>query len=218
MDLTANGLELVPIHKRPELISQCCDMINEEWPRSETYRLKTLESSCDNLPTSLALVQENNLVVGHCKLTKLPRISEACYAEVVVIDNKLRGKGLGRILMLAVEDFCKTVLQLKGIFLSTKGQEGFYEKLGYERCPPVTIYGGFEAFNEPIKSKSSTASFVPSRTDLLEASTSSVCCNNCSRSSNLFNMPLAPPPPPPPMPPTQNKTATPTKTFMKKMF
>ena len=27
------------IHKRPDLIDECCDLINSEWPRSKTARL-----------------------------------------------------------------------------------------------------------------------------------------------------------------------------------
>lgn len=44
---------VVPIHKHPELMSQCCRLINSEWPRSEVARMRSLEASCDNLPTSL---------------------------------------------------------------------------------------------------------------------------------------------------------------------
>lgn len=44
---------VVPIHKHPELMTQCCRLINSEWPRSEVARMRSLEASCDNLPTSL---------------------------------------------------------------------------------------------------------------------------------------------------------------------
>lgn len=44
---------VVPIHQHPELMSQCCRLINSEWPRSEVARMRSLEASCDNLPTSL---------------------------------------------------------------------------------------------------------------------------------------------------------------------
>lgn len=30
------------IHNRPDLIDECCDLINSEWPRSKTARLKLL--------------------------------------------------------------------------------------------------------------------------------------------------------------------------------
>lgn len=29
---------IVPLHKRPDLIPDCCTLLNSEWPRSETAR------------------------------------------------------------------------------------------------------------------------------------------------------------------------------------
>ena len=55
-------MELLPVHRAPydhkEAIKrQCCEILNDEWPRSETLRLRSLESSRDDLPMCLALVQ-----------------------------------------------------------------------------------------------------------------------------------------------------------------
>lgn len=33
------------------------------------------------------------------------------------------------------------MLDLDSVYLSTTDQEGFYEKIGYEYCAPVSMYG-----------------------------------------------------------------------------
>ena len=51
-------MELGPIHHdAAEIREQCCQMLNAEWPRSETLCWRMLDSSRDDLPMSLALVQ-----------------------------------------------------------------------------------------------------------------------------------------------------------------
>ena len=55
-------MELVPVHDAPfdhkaNIKMQCCEILNDEWPRSETLRLRSLDSSRDDLPMCLALVQ-----------------------------------------------------------------------------------------------------------------------------------------------------------------
>lgn len=30
--------KIIPLHKRPDLIPDCCTLLNSEWPRSETAR------------------------------------------------------------------------------------------------------------------------------------------------------------------------------------
>ncbi|CAH1967087.1 unnamed protein product [Acanthoscelides obtectus] len=136
------GISIFPLHKHKQYLSECCKLINDEWKRSETARLHSLESSCDSLPTSLVLVEDGR-VIGHLKLTPIPSIKDACFVESVVIARHLRGQGYGRILMRGAEDHCRTALQLRTVYLSTKGQEGFYAKLGYVLCKPVSIYGCF---------------------------------------------------------------------------
>lgn len=133
-------LGVVPLHKNPEHLMACCRLINDEWKRSETARLRSLECSSDNLPTCLILLR-NKQVIGHCKLTNIPSISDACFIESVVVDRSLRGQGYGTYLMQKAEEYCKKCLQLNTIYLSTKGQENFYKRLGYNVCAPISIYG-----------------------------------------------------------------------------
>lgn len=150
-----NNLVVVPLHKHQEYLSQCCTLINAEWKRSETARLRSLQSSSDFLPVNLILIQ-NKTVIGHLKLSKIPSKGHACFVESVVIDRQFRGQGYGSILMKEAEKHCQDNLHLKTIYLSTKGQELFYEKLGYAKCDSINIYGGFVAANYATNSVTTT--------------------------------------------------------------
>lgn len=134
--------EVVPIHKHPELLSQCCQLINSEWPRSEVARMRSLEASCDNMPTSLVLTRDRNqIVLAHLKLSPIPARLGSCFIESVVVDKQCRGQGLGRLIMKYAEEYCSEFLMLNSIYLSTIDQVGFYEKLSYIVCPAVNLYG-----------------------------------------------------------------------------
>lgn len=178
--MESENLTVLLLHKHPEYLRPCCELINDEWPRSETARMMSLQASCDQLPTSLILVNDSKQIIGHCKLTPIPAIPESCFIETVVISKTLRGKKLGSYLMKKVEEYCKTVLVLEKVYLSTKGQENFYAKLGYVICEPVSIYG----------------SGLPNSFKLLPPS------HKVDNSvPQVINTPKGvPPPPPPPMP------------------
>ncbi|KAL3289167.1 hypothetical protein HHI36_003603 [Cryptolaemus montrouzieri] len=133
-------LSIALLHERPEYMQECCNLLNDEWKRSDTARMRGLELSCDTLPTNLILL-ENKTLIGHLKLSSIPSITKGCFVESVVIQKPLRGKGYGTILMNMAEEYCKNCLNLKEVYLSTKGQEEFYRKLGYSECAPVSIYG-----------------------------------------------------------------------------
>lgn len=135
-------LTVVPLHLNKKYMSSCCNLINDEWKRSETARMRSLECSSDTLPTSLIMLKDEE-IIGHLKLSPIPSLRDACFVESVVIEKGLRGRGFGTVLMEKAEDYCRTYLQLKTIYLSTKGQEGFYSKLGYTECQPISIYGSY---------------------------------------------------------------------------
>ncbi|KAL1501995.1 hypothetical protein ABEB36_007210 [Hypothenemus hampei] len=132
---------VLPLHNNPEYLQSCCDLINSEWKRSDTARLRSLEASCDHLPVSLILLKHKQLI-GHLKLSPIPSISDGCFVESVVITKNERGKGYGKLLMKHAEEYSRNYLNLNVVYLSTKGQEEFYRKLGYNECLPVSIYGG----------------------------------------------------------------------------
>lgn len=123
-------------------MSQCCRLINSEWPRSEVARMRSLEASCDNLPTSLVLTRDfDQTVMAHLKLSPIPNRMNSCFIESVVVDKACRGQGLGKLIMQYAEGYCTDFLMLNSIYLSTVDSVGFYEKLFYMVCPPVNLYG-----------------------------------------------------------------------------
>ncbi|XP_013135480.1 PREDICTED: N-acetyltransferase 6 [Papilio polytes] len=192
-------LRVVALHKHPDCLMACCDMINDEWPRSVTARLNSLQGSCDNLPTSLILINNNKTLLGHCKLSPIPSLSRSCFLETVVIAKAMRGKKLGTFMMKKVEEYCKDILKLDMIHLSTQGQQDFYSKLGYVVCHPISIYGNVK---------------------LKETSTNKKTKKETTASRQKATKEKTPPPPPPPPPPTSTPTTNkPEQVFMfKKLF
>ncbi|XP_066143959.1 N-alpha-acetyltransferase 80 [Euwallacea fornicatus] len=187
-------IKVLPLHEHWERLQDCCNLINSEWKRSETARLRSLRASCDKLPTSLILLKAQKLI-GHLKISPIPSIRNGCFIETVVIDQVERGNGFGTILMRKAEEYCKENLKLGVIFLSTKGQEGFYNKLGYIECQPISIYGSFSlAGKTNLVSKNN-----------LDTNVISILSNGNN------NVPTAPP-----MPNINNKHLSISKTYMKK--
>ncbi|KAJ9578776.1 hypothetical protein L9F63_004984, partial [Diploptera punctata] len=133
-------MDVLLIHEFPQYADQCCDLINLEWPRSKTARMRSLEMSCDTLPTSLILVNSGK-VIGHSKLSQIPSIPSGCFIESVVIHPEFRGKGLGKFLMMKTEEYIQS-LGLETAYLSTIDKQEFYSKLGYIECEKISIYGG----------------------------------------------------------------------------
>lgn len=104
--------------------------------------MRSLDSSTDYLPTCLVLTRDNNQVLlAHLKLTPFNRDKESCFVESVVVDPACRGQGLGTIIMRYAEEYCDQKLHIKTIYLSTVGQERFYERLGYAVCDPISVHG-----------------------------------------------------------------------------
>lgn len=142
------------VHELPrEKVEETADLINEEWPRSKASRVANLEKSRDAFPLSLVLLSRNEgdateQVVGHAKLSKVDDGAEegetALLVESVVIKKSLRGKGLGRKVMEAVQDEA----QRRGfnvLYLATNDQVPFYERLGFEITSHSVSSLGFNA-------------------------------------------------------------------------
>lgn len=140
-------LEVFPIHNRPEYKEKCCTLINAEWPRSKTARMVSLNASSDRLPTSLVMITEDKKLIGHCKLSPIHGKPTTCFIQSFVISKELRGKKLGTFLMGKTEDYCRKKLNLKSVHLSTTDKEGFYLKLGYKVCSPISFYGSQPSYN-----------------------------------------------------------------------
>ncbi|XP_055586406.1 uncharacterized protein LOC129739054 isoform X2 [Uranotaenia lowii] len=135
---------VVPIHNHPELKEQCVRLINNEWPRSRMARFWSFEFSSDSLPISLVITQlidGEQTVLGHAKLSPVLADTNAAYLESVVVDERYRGRGIGTYLVTEAEKYCSNTLNIDNVYLATDGQEVFYAKLGYIFCKAINIFG-----------------------------------------------------------------------------
>ena len=122
-------------------------------------RMRSIEKSNPQLPTSIMLVRESKSeVIGHAKVARMHLDQENCWIEsgnifisgvqtavfsksienfflssLVVVHPSYRGLGFGKLLMDACE---KLAIQLgfSSAVLSTHDKQTFYEKLGYKLC------------------------------------------------------------------------------------
>ena len=89
-------------------------------------------------------VLDGDKVIGCARL--LGDGAMAFFIKDVIIKSEFRGKGIGKMLMIYIEDFIKrqiepgwwTCVEL----MSAGGKEPFYEKLGFERRPTETRGAG----------------------------------------------------------------------------
>lgn len=206
------------LHSHPEYTEDCMKILNDQWPRSRTMRMRSLSSSCDQFPTSLVLLQATpqgtTEVIGHSRLNVLPREPSCAWIESVIIRQDLRGAGYGRHLMNKTEEYAR-ICGFSTIYLSTHDQQVFYGKLGYEFCAPISIYGG--AVNRHLIPKQFIMpQIVQSVQTLSLNNTEEKKYHNCQPAMK-HNVPSAaspaspsqappPPPPPPPLPATSKLT------------
>ncbi len=177
------------------------------------FRMRTLNSSCDEFPTSLILLrttsQDSTEVVGHSKMNILHQEPDSAWVESVVIRRDLRGSGYGRILMNKTEEYARES-GFSTVYLSTHDQQVFYGKLGYEFCPPVCIYGG--AVNKHLIPKQFIVPQITKNVQTLALNdTAEKRCQSDSKTSASSPTPVStstspPPPPPPPLPASKKLT------------
>ncbi|XP_050996384.1 N-alpha-acetyltransferase 80 [Acomys russatus] len=135
-------LTLEPVHCRPELLSACADLINDQWPRSRASRLHSLGQSSDAFPLCLMLLSPHPtpgtapIVVGHARLSRVLDHPHSLLVETVVVARALRGRGFGRRLMEGLEVFARA-RGFRRLHLTTHDQLYFYAHLGYQLGEPV---------------------------------------------------------------------------------
>ena len=92
-------MELAPIHSLEtendaDIRSQTVKILNFEWPRSDTIRLRGLQSSSDKLPCNLVLFTRDcdqmTRVIGHARISKIPADASQVFIESVVVHPQLR--------------------------------------------------------------------------------------------------------------------------------
>lgn len=135
-------LTLEPVHCRPELMSACADLINDQWPRSRASRLHSLGQSSEAFPLCLMLLSPQPtpgaapIVVGHARLSRVLDHPHSLLVETVVVARALRGRGFGRRLMEGLEAFARA-RGFRRLHLTTHDQLYFYAHLGYQLGEPV---------------------------------------------------------------------------------
>ncbi|KAL3874848.1 hypothetical protein ACJMK2_037810 [Sinanodonta woodiana] len=212
---------LLPLHENAEFYEECAEVLNEEWKRSLSARLYSLQKSCDAFPVSLILVEVNGSkkeVVGHSRVSVVQGREKSCLVESVVVKKNKRGMGYGRKVMKETEEFVKR----KGyewMYLTTHDKQDFYKHLGYDFCDPV-IFHGFSAHHLPdhmiqrfsesvnVNTTGSSSTVEDSFKSARSAPhTSPLSCGAQPPNKSPTAAPL--PPPPPPLPPaTKSKTSS----------
>uniref|UniRef100_A0A8C8RSW8 N-alpha-acetyltransferase 80 n=1 Tax=Pelusios castaneus TaxID=367368 RepID=A0A8C8RSW8_9SAUR len=222
MGSVSETLTVVPLHQRPDLVEACAELINEEWKKSKTSRVHSLQRSTDNFPVCLVLIKTpraaeaaaveklaktQSQLLGHARLSRVVSQPESLFVETVVVSRELRGQGYGRKLMEATEHYAKS-RGFKHLHLTTHDKQDFYAHLGYALSEPVQSLGFMgslipaeflQMFSGPRHHASGPGkpgfphTQLSNRTpSLLPPSTPSVHHTTA----------LHPPPPPPPLPPS----------------
>ncbi|KAM3842751.1 uncharacterized protein naa80 [Diretmus argenteus] len=196
-------IHAVPIHRRPDLLVPCADLVNSEWRRSQAARVHSLQKSSPEFPVCLVLLRGSELterLLGHARLSRVIGHGGGLFIESVVVSKAERGKGYGRTLMEEAERYAKR-RGFKRLYLTTHDKQRFYAHLGYVLSTPVQNAGAMTTFvpmetllrfsrmpSEDTKTPTKTDDRIPQR-------------NGDWGGACVGSVPPVPPPPPPPVPP-----------------
>ncbi|EGT51012.1 hypothetical protein CAEBREN_30606 [Caenorhabditis brenneri] len=86
----------------------------------------------------LLVDSEKDEVIGHAKLCLLPNRPTSLFVETVLIAKDRRRLGLGRYLMMGVENWMRSN-GFDRAFLGTLDRCNFYESIGYSKCDPIIV-------------------------------------------------------------------------------
>jgi len=197
------GLHELEGAQREEAIQQVARLLNFEWPRSEAMRVRGLASSSAELPCSLVLLVRGE-VAGTARLSSLPAVPQGVFLESVVVHPGLRGLGLGKLLMVLVEGWCRAKLGATSFHLTTHDQQLFYSRCGYSFSQPVCAFGGSSKLNmSHMWGGICTRAPPPAPTplNLVPGSGPAIKDTSSQPDAPAPPPPPGPPPPPPPGPP-----------------
>ncbi|XP_030812878.1 N-alpha-acetyltransferase 80 [Camarhynchus parvulus] len=198
MGSVSEELSLVPLHQRPELLEACAELLGEEWGKSRASRLHSLQRSSDAFPACLLLLRSPAApregpceLVGHVRLSRVLSRPHDLFVESVVVARALRGRGYGRRLMEAAEQWARA-RGFRCLRLTTHDKQHFYAHLGY-------------VLGEPVQSVAFLSPAISSEVLRLFSAPSGAAAATATRPW-VPAAPLPPPPPltvpPPPPPPT----------------
>ncbi|XP_064154307.1 N-alpha-acetyltransferase 80 isoform X2 [Anguilla rostrata] len=235
-------VRVVPLHRRPDLVEACADLVNSEWQRSRGARIHGLQKSCQDFPVCLVLIQgpgNGEQLLGHARLSRVVGRSSSLFVESVVVSKAQRGKGYGRILMEETERYARA-RGFQRLCLTTHDKQHFYAHLGYVLSQPVQNAGAMTTFvpmevlqkfsrlpntegplvslnrsdNPPSKDSLTPDSVTPAP-HIASPNPAPPPPPPPSLSNSLpFISSLPPPPPPPPPPPQLTPSLPPTQTLL----
>eukprot|EP00164_Ancoracysta_twista_P011157 GFYU01017087.1.p1 GENE.GFYU01017087.1~~GFYU01017087.1.p1 ORF type:complete len:222 (+),score=34.51 GFYU01017087.1:101-766(+) len=151
--------QVTPLHDASQHSEQAAHLLNQQWSRTLEARLQSLKrpTSCaeKDLPISYVLLEEGVStessksgssdsvhVVGYCRIDLADGLPNSAVLTSMLVSASLRGKGLGKQMMQAVELHAKMKCDITTFYLSTKDQQVFYEKCGYlPHDTPVSSLG-----------------------------------------------------------------------------
>lgn len=67
----------------PAVVRAAAELVNDEWARSLSGRIRSIETSADALPASLLLLDAAGAVLAHARVSRIALAGEAGDAAVV---------------------------------------------------------------------------------------------------------------------------------------
>ena len=142
-------LRAVLLADRPDLADGASQLLAAQWPtQGATARRTALLAHCrarpqqrSPLPCHVVLVDQADAVLAHCRLQAACDNADGFYAALtsVVVSHELRGKGVGRRLLVEAEAVAAGV-GFAYMYLWTHEAQAFYARCGYSECekvPPI---------------------------------------------------------------------------------
>ncbi|XP_071389823.1 N-alpha-acetyltransferase 80 [Centroberyx affinis] len=202
----------VPIHRRPDLLAPCADLVNSEWQRSRAARVHSLQKSCPEFPVCLVLLRgsgDAERLLGHARLSRVVGHGGSLFVESVVVSRAERGRGYGRTLMEETERYARS-RGFRRLCLTTHDKQRFYGHLGYVLSAPVQSAGAMTTF-VPMEmllrfsrmpgGEASAGTQTQTKMDAQMPQRNGDSGDACVGPSPSSLPPPLPPPPPPPPPP-----------------
>ncbi len=203
-------------------LNQTASLLISEWPRSHSQRCTSLRDFIVKnedpkfsykLPISLILISKvDDKVLGHVSLVSIAtthqnQIQNLPFLQSLVVDKSLRGQGYGKLLVQFCEkyiiEFNKRQDSLAGnktfcqdLYLTTKDQQAFYEKIGYTKTEPIQFFTVKNSKNNEIMNKLLSNPSMQQVKKVEETATKKVSEDMIVEAKSKPDVPLPPPPPP----------------------
>jgi N-acetylglutamate synthase-like GNAT family acetyltransferase len=146
MMILVNVQNIINSQQLEKYAEQAAKIMNRHWTQiSEEFRKRKILEHARNqgFPTSLLLIDDDtDNVIGHASIASAQESAEgkACVVYSVIVDQTLRGKGIGKLLMGKIEQVAVD-MEFAIMYLFTNDQEQFYRKCGFIKAPKVSALG-----------------------------------------------------------------------------